>query len=102
MITSKIQVEKEEFKNILQRLVRNDQTLINLDLTWNQIGAKEMKALIESLKVNQSLLQLNLTSNQIEAEGTEEMQALSESLKVNQNLTKLSLSENGLKDEGKL
>ncbi|KAJ3443128.1 leucine rich repeat family protein [Anaeramoeba flamelloides] len=69
-----------------------NQTLTNLNLTWNQIGNEEgIQSLSEALKINHTLICLNLSRNQIGAEG---MQALSESLKSNQNLTHLNLSWN--------
>ncbi|KAJ3423714.1 leucine rich repeat family protein [Anaeramoeba flamelloides] len=79
---------KEIFKNNLQRLILNDQTLTHLDLSENEIDEEGMQALSQALKVNQTLTHLNLSWNQIGYEG---MQALCECLKVNQTLVYLDL-----------
>ncbi|KAJ3443126.1 hypothetical protein M0812_08957 [Anaeramoeba flamelloides] len=83
---------EEEFKNYLQSLTLNVQTLIKLDLHEKEIGnegmqalseaLKGMKALSESLTVNQTLTNLDLQSNEIGSKGVE---YLSHALKVKPN-----------------
>ncbi|KAJ3433815.1 leucine rich repeat family protein [Anaeramoeba flamelloides] len=89
--------KEAKFKKEMQRLILNDQTLTSLDLSYNQIGAEGMQSLSECLKVNQTLTNLNLSENLIGAKG---METLSEALKVNQTLTNLVLFFNQIRDEG--
>ncbi|KAJ3433810.1 leucine rich repeat family protein [Anaeramoeba flamelloides] len=89
--------KEELFKNNLQRLTLNDQTLTNLDLSHYEIGSEGMEALSECLKANQALTNLDLSNNQI---GDEGMKVLSESLKCNQTLTNLDLSYNEIGAKG--
>ncbi|CAF1063913.1 unnamed protein product, partial [Didymodactylos carnosus] len=62
----------------------------------NQITDRGGKALAEALKVNSTLTQLDLGSNQISDRG----EALAEVLKVNSTLTKLNLYSNQITDRG--
>ncbi|KAJ3433819.1 leucine rich repeat family protein [Anaeramoeba flamelloides] len=75
----------------LSESLKVNQTLTKLCLHSNRIGDQGIQALCESLKVNQTLIYLVLSKNKI---GAEEMQALSEVLKVNQTLSNLNLSYN--------
>jgi hypothetical protein len=78
-------------------IVRENKSLENLWLSFNQIGDVGAGALAEGLKVNLSLEVLELTSNQIGDIGAG---ALAESLKVNASLEELSLSRNQIGVEG--
>ena len=65
--------------------------------TFGKIGPFGAEALSGTLKVNNSLTNLDLRSNQIGAFGA---QALSDALEVNTTLTKLDLSDNGITASG--
>ncbi|KAJ3433830.1 leucine rich repeat family protein [Anaeramoeba flamelloides] len=75
----------------LCKVLKVNQSLINLDLSLNRIGAKGIEALREALKVNQTLISLVLYYNQIRDKGVE---YLSHAIKVNQTLTQLDLDDN--------
>ncbi|KAJ3446861.1 fbox-lrr protein [Anaeramoeba flamelloides] len=68
-----------------------NQTLINLDLSHNQIGDEGIEELSEALKVNQTLTNLDLSKTGIRAKG---VLYLSQALKINRTLTVLDLSCN--------
>ncbi|KAJ3429687.1 leucine-rich repeat-containing protein [Anaeramoeba flamelloides] len=89
---------KEESKNDFQRLTLNDQSLTHLYLSEDDLDKEEMQSLSEALKVNQTLIYLNLRENR--RIGDEGMQALNEALKVNQTLTNLDLGNNRIGNKG--
>jgi len=74
-----------------------NQSLHQLNLKNNQIGKEGCTAIAESLKLNKSLQQLNLGMNQIGKEGAI---AIAESLKLNQSLQQLNLEINQFGNEG--
>jgi patatin-like phospholipase/acyl hydrolase/Ran GTPase-activating protein (RanGAP) involved in mRNA processing and transport len=80
-----------------QRLLRNDSTLQQLNLVYNQIGEEGAEALAEALKINSTLQWLVLNSNQIGDAGTG---TLAEALKVNRTLQQLNLNLNRIGDAG--
>jgi hypothetical protein len=66
-------------------------------LCYNNIGDKGAKAIGEALKVNTSLTSIDLCYSYIGDEGGK---AIGEGLKVNTSLTSIDLQENNIGDEG--
>ena len=88
---------KEEFKSIIKRLNDNDETLITLDISNNNIGNIGASALASALKVNKILVTLNISNNNI---GNIGATALAGALKVNKKLITLDISNNNIGDIG--
>ncbi|KAF9904158.1 hypothetical protein EC991_002993 [Linnemannia zychae] len=74
----------------LAEVLKTNNTLTTLDLSYNSIGPNGAQALAEALKIN-TLTTLDLQSNSIGDNGT---QALAEALKTNNTLTTLDLYNN--------
>ncbi|CAF1018138.1 unnamed protein product [Adineta steineri] len=74
-----------------------NQTLTILDLSHNQIGDTGISELSVGLKSNKILTTLDLSDNQIKNEGARFLSAI---LKLNTALTTLNLSENDIKNKG--
>jgi len=89
-------IEDEGAINLVEGLKLNT-SLQQLDLSHNKIGVEGGRTLSEALKINTTLQNLNLTYNKLRDEGA---RALSEALKVNTTLQQLDLSSNKIKDEG--
>jgi ubiquinone biosynthesis protein UbiJ len=92
-----------ELETIIERVRRNDPTLVRLDLR-GKIGVAGAQALADALRTNTTLTQLDLrssnigvdlSSNLISAAGA---QALADALRTHATLTKLNLSSNYLGD----
>ncbi|KAJ6665010.1 hypothetical protein lerEdw1_005241 [Lerista edwardsae] len=92
----------------LSHVLITNQTLVNLDLTWNLLGNSGTKQLCEVLRHPACKLQsLRLENCNIKAGSGGALithpnvqRALSSALSTNQNLTKLQLSGNELRDSG--
>ncbi|KAF8971967.1 hypothetical protein BGZ46_010199 [Entomortierella lignicola] len=84
---------------VLVNSLKTNITLTNLDLSGNSIGKDGALALSEALKINTTLTTLDLQDNWIEEEGD---LALSEALKANTTLTTLDLRNNWIEKEGAL
>ncbi|CAF1099752.1 unnamed protein product [Adineta steineri] len=78
-------------------LLKDNTTLTELNLCWNQIEDRGAKYLSKGLQNNKTLTTLNLLNNQIGDKGA---QYLGEALQKNKTLTKLELYENQIGDEG--
>ncbi|CAF3972958.1 unnamed protein product [Adineta steineri] len=78
-------------------LLKDNTTLTELNLCWNQVGDRGAKYLSKGLQNNKTLTTLNLLNNQIGDKGA---QYLGEALQKNKTLTKLELYENQIGDEG--
>lgn len=78
-------------------ILKENQTLVFLDLYGNQIGPKGAKELAGVLKTNRKLTSLDLSVNDIGLKGAKELAAL---LKENQTLTSLELARNEIGVEG--
>lgn len=85
-----------EAAEALADVLKNNDTVVSLDLSKNNIGDKGVQALAELLKNNKTLEELILSRNNITKTGVE---ALVEALKVNKTLKELDLSENDLGDD---
>jgi len=81
---------------LLVKSLKSNNTLTELNLGNNKIGAAGGAAIAKSLKVNSTLTELNLGNNKIGAAGGA---AIAESLKVNSTLIQLNLGENQIGDE---
>lgn len=81
-------IDSEEGMALAEGLKANN-SLISLNLAFNNIGPKGTVALADALKVNTSLSSLNLNANNIGSEGA---LALADALKTNISLTSLSMS----------
>ena len=90
------QIEVEGVKAIADALKKNNQ-LTHLDLSRNQIEVEGAMAIINALKKNNQLTQLYLSYNQIEVEGAK---AIANALKKYNQLTHLDLSGNQIEVEG--
>uniref|UniRef100_A0A061S5J6 Uncharacterized protein n=1 Tax=Tetraselmis sp. GSL018 TaxID=582737 RepID=A0A061S5J6_9CHLO len=72
----------------IDRLRRNDPTLTDLRLPFNEAWAEWAEALADALKGNNFLKELDLVGTEIGAEGAE---ALAEALALNTALTELDI-----------
>jgi Ran GTPase-activating protein (RanGAP) involved in mRNA processing and transport len=85
----------EDFKNILNSIIKNEVKTINLrDKTIENV---EAIALAEALKVNTTLTELYLSGNKIEPAGA---QAIAGALEVNTALTELKIANSNIGDVG--
>ena len=75
----------------LAEALKQNRSLIQLDLSYNAISAQGAAALAEALKQNTSLTQLHLSKNSIRDQGAT---GLTEALEQNTSLTQLQLSRN--------
>ena len=91
-----VKVDDEKMKTIADGLKLNN-TLFELELPYNKIGAEGMKHLAEVLKVNSTLRRLDLLNNYI---GNEGVKYLSEAMKINTTLTEIRIPFNKVTDEG--
>eukprot|EP01155_Anaeramoeba_flamelloides_P052640 Anaeramoba_flamelloidesc42822_g1_i1.p2 GENE.c42822_g1_i1~~c42822_g1_i1.p2 ORF type:complete len:437 (-),score=70.38 c42822_g1_i1:2006-3316(-) len=90
--------EEQKDQNTFDRVAGNDPTLTVVKLNMSKTSADErVISLIESLKKNTTITELDFFSTQITDKG---MKALSEFLKVNQTITFLDLHYNLIGDEG--
>jgi len=80
----------------LSGTLKVNSSLTNLNLRSNQIGASGAQALSEALELNTTLTTLDLSDNDITASGT---QFLSKAIKLNASLTTLNLSYNKIGEE---
>ncbi|KAJ6229885.1 map-homologous protein [Anaeramoeba flamelloides] len=64
-------MNKQKFEIFLKKLILNDQSLMEYDLSGHKIVPEEVKTLSHALRDNQNLNKLNLSSNEIGATGTE-------------------------------
>jgi len=74
-------------------------SIIELDLSNNNIESEDVLVLCEFLKENKTLAKLNLSNNQIEIGGA---QALAEALLENKTLTTLILNDANITDTGSI
>ncbi|XP_013917095.1 PREDICTED: protein NLRC3 [Thamnophis sirtalis] len=91
------QLKDRDMDLLSSMLSVKDCQIQRISLAENQIGTKGAKALAKSLKVNRSLLALDLRSNAIGPNGAK---ALADALKNNQHLLSLNLQSNMIKDKG--
>lgn len=80
----------------LSDALKVNKSLTNLDLRSNQIGASGAKALSDALEINTTLTKLDLTCNGV---GTSEIRFLSKAIKINSSLTTLNLSCNEIGEQ---
>ncbi len=86
-----------EVIKLLAEALKENNSLTQLDLAINQIGAEGIKLIIEALKENNSLTHLDLSLNLIRAEG---IKLIIEALRENSSLTHLKLTGNQIGDDG--
>jgi len=77
--------------------LKNNTTLLNLNLSWNKLGLASSKHLGLALAANESLTTMNLAYNTIRDEGAE---IIGSSLALNKSLKTLNLSSNGIGPQG--
>eukprot|EP00826_Nyctotherus_ovalis_P066206 TRINITY_DN9767_c0_g1_i10.p1 TRINITY_DN9767_c0_g1~~TRINITY_DN9767_c0_g1_i10.p1 ORF type:complete len:155 (-),score=30.93 TRINITY_DN9767_c0_g1_i10:14-478(-) len=82
----------EESSVIMGEMLRNNKSLIALELEFNKLADKVVEPIIEGLKANKMIAKLNLKYNNIEKSGT----IIGAMLKINKTLTKLNLMTNYL------
>ncbi|WP_375331722.1 hypothetical protein [Candidatus Tisiphia endosymbiont of Temnostethus pusillus] len=82
-------------ETIIQQIINN--SITNLNLSSNQIGDAGAKSLAECLKDNKSITTLKLNNNQIGDAGAK---SLAECLKDNKSITTLKLNNNQIGDAG--
>lgn len=75
----------------LSGALKVNSSLTNVDLRSNQIGASGARALSDALEINTTLTKLDLSDNGIGASGA---RFLSKAIKINASLTTLNLSRN--------
>eukprot|EP01038_Epipyxis_sp_PR26KG_P010804 gene10804-14504_t len=78
---------------ILGRILKHNNTVDNVDLSYNGLDDDGIKEICEAIKVNKSITQLNLSSNHFGETGAA---YLIDALKNNNSLTKIDLSRNAL------
>ncbi|KAL0239727.1 hypothetical protein GEMRC1_009835 [Eukaryota sp. GEM-RC1] len=81
----------------LIELLKVNTTVTNLNLNGNRIGDEGARALAEVLKVNNTITSVDLGGNRIGDEGA---RALAEVLKVNNTITSVYLGANSISAEG--
>ena len=81
----------------LAEALKQNTSLTQLDLSYNDISAQGVAALAEALKHNTSLTQLDLSDNDISDQGAAD---LAEALKQNTSLTQLDLTDNDISAQG--
>lgn len=86
-------MKSSELRTVLERIRGNDRGLTELDLSRQELGDEEVKALAEALKANHTVLRLALRNNAISDEGAF---ALAGMLKENDTLSMLDLANNAI------
>ncbi|KAF9948443.1 hypothetical protein BGZ72_009648 [Mortierella alpina] len=81
----------------LAETLKINSTVVTLNLQRNSIGDDGTKALAEALKTNSTVASLNLESNKIGSDGAK---ALAEALKINSTVATLDLKVNSIGDDG--
>ena len=81
----------------LSECLKEDDTLQELDLTFNKITSEEVRMIGEAIKVNTTLQKLNIHDNSISDDGAA---AISDGLKCNISLQELDMSYNKITSEG--
>ena len=84
-------------QNTIQRLLENDKTLKELNLSIKEINNADLRVLALALQNNTSLTSLYLSSNQIDDLGA---RVLADVLQENKTILKLYLGENDIGDNG--
>lgn len=77
--------------------IKNNNTIVKMNLDKNNIGDEGAKYIADALKTNTSLIELSLTHNLIGNEGAKH---IADALKTNTSLKELNLSHNGITDSG--
>ena len=77
----------------LVEVIKHNSTLTQLDLSWNNLSTGDFTALAEAIKHNSKITKLNLSWNNL---GTGDCAALAEAIKHNSTITQLNLAENEL------
>ena len=77
--------------------IKVNETLTNLNLSYNFISDAGATSIAEAIKVNKTLTKLNLCENYISNVG---VTSIADALKVNKTLTDLDLSRNCFEDAG--
>lgn len=85
-------------KALFEEGIKNNKTLVSLDLAHCEIGKEGAKAIAAAMKVNAGLEHLNLENNQIGDQGATVL--FEEGIKVNKALLSLNVAECGIGDEG--
>ena len=77
--------------------LKTNTTLIELDVSWNNITCKGASVIAEAIQVNTALQKLNISSNEISDDGAI---AFSKCLKTNTTLIELNMSRNNITCKG--
>ena len=87
----------KEIIEYIERLTTNDTTLIELDISNNNIDYIGVKLIAEALKVNKTLKKLEINSNNIGSKGA---QYIAEALKINKTIEMIDIRNNNIEDIG--
>ena len=93
--------DQQEFEKILKNI---DQKVLNLDNSSFKIGKcpiKNINLLVQHMKSNKNLQQLDLTNNELGSGNVKNIELIAEAIKSNKNLQQLNLSLNGLDEDKK-
>jgi Ran GTPase-activating protein (RanGAP) involved in mRNA processing and transport len=82
---------------LLSEALKENKTLITLELKLNNIGNERVEYISNSIKENKTLTSLDLSYNCIEDEG---LKYIADTLKTNKTLTSLDLTCNGMGNQG--
>jgi hypothetical protein len=86
----------EEIKPIAEAL-KGNKSVIEVNISRNNIGDEGVKVFAAALRVNQTIRNLDLSSNRLSGKGVE---YLAEALKENHSITELNLSYNFMGNDG--
>eukprot|EP00357_Protocruzia_adherens_P037289 CAMPEP_0115022460 /NCGR_PEP_ID=MMETSP0216-20121206/31573_1 /TAXON_ID=223996 /ORGANISM="Protocruzia adherens, Strain Boccale" /LENGTH=243 /DNA_ID=CAMNT_0002395167 /DNA_START=9 /DNA_END=740 /DNA_ORIENTATION=+ len=88
---------KNEGTGLIMGTLLKNQSILEINLSHNQINPTGAETIAIALKQNRSLQSLNLEHNQISSQGAK---AIAEALKINSTLQQLNLRCNDIQDEG--
>jgi Ran GTPase-activating protein (RanGAP) involved in mRNA processing and transport len=89
----------EEYTIVIANMIKENTTIIKLNLERNCLGEFGIDVIADALRVNTTITNLNLSRNNLEEYGT---QKITDALYTNTTITKLNLSSNWLRENGAL
>ena len=89
----------EEYAIAIANMIKENTTIVKLNLESNCLGEIGIHELANALRVNTTITNLNLSRNNLEEYGTQE---IADALYMNTTITKLNLSSNWLGENGAL
>ena len=89
----------EEYVIAIANMIKENTTIVKLNLESNCLGEYGIHELANALRVNTTITNLNLSKNNLEEYGT---QKIADALYMNTTITKLNLSSNWLGENGAL